>query len=328
MATQRDNSSDGPRRGHLRSFWDWTAIGEKSLFDFAQLLVVPFAVAGIGLWFQMTINDSSRASDTDRAQERALQAYLDGMTSLIIDGRLGLERELPGVGVVAKARTAAVLSTLDRDRNQVVLRFLRDGNLVVEAGVEDRTSRVSLIDADLTSADLRGLDLRGINLHGAKLNGADLEGADLRNTTLSNVEFKNANLRKADLGGADLCGAFLVKADLQGAVLKDALLFNATLREADLRNADLTGADMRDAALSVDEHGNPELMEDLDRKATTVKDYAKLGLIRPEAAEGCFETSFVVYPYATILQDANLRGADITGAKITEQQLEHAKVGP
>ena len=132
MATQRDNGStapavlNGPRRSRLRRFWGWTAIGEKSGFDFAQLLVVPFAVAGLGLWFQMTINASSRASDTDRAREGALQAYLDGMTSLIIDGRLGLEEEQPGVGVLAKVHTVTVLSTLNRDRKHVVLRFLRE----------------------------------------------------------------------------------------------------------------------------------------------------------------------------------------------------------
>ena len=128
------------------------------------------------------------------------------------------------------------------------------------------------------------------------------------------------------MSGADLCGASLENADLQGAVLNDALLFNARLQGADLGNANLSGADMRDA-LSVDENGNPDL-DDLDRNATTVKMYAERGLIRPEAAEGCFETSFVVHPYATILQEADLRGADLAGAKITEQQLEHTEFRP
>ena len=283
-------------------------------------------MAVLGLWFQITINNSSRASDTDRAQEGALQAYFDGMTSLVIDGRLGLEGELKGAGVLAKARTVTVLLTLDRNRKNAVLRFLRDGNLVVKRGDENRISKVSLIDAVLRSGDLRGLDLRDINLHGADLTGADLAGAGLSNAGLSNVKFDNANLRNAILTGSDLCGASLINADLRGALLNRAILFNATLQGADLRKADLSGSDMRDA-LSIDEKENPDL-EKLDRNKNTVKVYTERGFLREEAENGCFESSYIVHPHGTILQNADLRGADVGGANITDQQLEHAKFRP
>ena len=145
-------------------------------------------------------------------------------------------------------------------------------------------------------------------------------------STLSNVNFNDANLRGADLSSADLCGANLENADLRGAMLNGALLFNANLKGAGLRNADLEKADMRDA-LWADENRN--LGADLEeRRNTIVKMYVQRGLMRPEAAKGCFKTSFVVHPYATILQDADLRGANLAGAKISEQQLGKTKFRP
>ena len=313
----------------VRKLWDWIGIGEKSGIDLAQLLIVPFAVAAVGLWFQITINNSSKASDTDRAQEAALQSYFDAMTSLVIDGQLGLDEQKKGIGVLAQARTVTVLPTLDRDRKNAVLRFLRNGNLLLKRGEEVRfdeeVTRVSLIDAVFKSGDLRGLDLRGINFHGADLSGADLSGSDMSNAGMSNVKFHGATLKNAIMTDTDLCGAEFMNADLRGAQLDGALLFNATLQGADLRNANLSGSDMRDA-LGIDEDHDSQL-EEIDRNSNIVKNYWELGILREEAL-GCFETSFVNKPFATILQDADLRGANIDGAKISDLQLSYVKFGP
>jgi uncharacterized protein YjbI with pentapeptide repeats len=202
-----------------------------TLWDWIKLLVVPAAIAAAGLWFNRQQQERQRADDwrqqeraldiaDQRAQDDALQAYLDQMSLMLTNKERPLRRAQPGddLSVVARARTLTVLTKLekkrklDKDRKGSVLQFLYESGLITK----DR--RI----LDLSKADLFMVDLRA-----AKLSEANLHG----------VYLIKANLIQADLVKADLSGAYLIEADLIRADLSEANLSNAWLRHANLSSA-------------------------------------------------------------------------------------------
>ena len=183
----------------------------KTVWDFLQLLIVPLMLVAIGSVFslqqdarQQRIEDQRAQAERElaeqRAQDEALQAYLDQMSQLILERKL-LEAE-PGdpVHTLAQARTSTVILRLDAEHNESVTRFLFNSGLAVRSnervgveylrpplpGVPVRSeasarllSRIALPHATLSGAKLFSADLILADLTGADLRGADLSGADL-----------------------------------------------------------------------------------------------------------------------------------------------------
>jgi uncharacterized protein YjbI with pentapeptide repeats len=150
--------------------------------------------------------------------------------------------------MTARSRKLAVLTLLDRDRKNSILRFLYEAQVInrrnKKLGPDDTTEFKSCI-VGLDGADLRNANLRYLTLEEAALDGAILENADLRNAQLSRIDLGGAFLSGADLRDANLSEARLVNAKLQR---KDELnLKGANLSGADLSNANLSGANLKDA---------------------------------------------------------------------------------
>ena len=76
-----------------RKPWTLREFGGKTVWDWLQLLVVPLALAGIGLFFTSTQKYArqleearQRAQEAEsQAQHSALQAYFDQMQHLILE---------------------------------------------------------------------------------------------------------------------------------------------------------------------------------------------------------------------------------------------------
>ena len=205
-----------------------------TLWDWIKLLVVPAVLAVGGVWFNQRQQARDRVSADRRAQDDALEAYLDDMTDLMIDHHLRSPHkgeDPKDVRAVARARTLTLLTRLDGKRKGHVVQFLYESGLIVQ---------------DRPVVDLRGADLSEANLKGANLQGADLRQANL----------KRANLRKADLGGANLSRACFVDAHLEGASLDDSIIPPVDVMEPirkgraiDLSYAILSGAHLEGASL-------------------------------------------------------------------------------
>lgn len=171
---------------------------DKTLWDWAKLLIVPAVIAAGGLWF----NQQQRSRETKIAeqssQDEALQAYFGQMAQLLSDKERPLQEAHPedNLSVVAWAWTKTVLRRMGRERKGHVLRFVNEAGLINKYRPVFRLS-----GADLRGADLQESVLTDANLHGADLCGADLSGADLRGVDLS----------KANLNGAVLKGARLAR---------------------------------------------------------------------------------------------------------------------
>jgi uncharacterized protein YjbI with pentapeptide repeats len=253
MNTDRDHSAQQTKQ----SRWGFRG---KTVWNWLELLIVPLALAVIGLWFttqqetrQQIENqraEAERELAVQRGQDEALQAYLDQMSTLMLEKDLRNSEDDSEVRTLARARTLTVLKRLDASRKEEIMNFLVEADLVREVGGSAPVIRLE--NADLRDADLSFADLRGANLAYADLEGADLASADLSEANLLFADLSKANLILADLSGAkllvaDLTDAGLFEADLRDANLSNALLTGADLEDADLRGANLAYAKLKDA---------------------------------------------------------------------------------
>jgi len=230
---------------------------KQTLWELLKLLIVPVLIAVVGVygaaWFTR-----------QRAQETALQAYLDKMSELLIDkGLRSATRRYSDARVTARARTLTILNQLDGSHKKIVLQFLRESRLinkekVILEGVTITPRIVGLRDADLREAQLQDMKLISSDRkESVSLEGAILQGADLRSVDLGGADLREADLRDADLRGANLRGADLTNAKLRGANLREVKLGvdpwiderKRKLRETptNLSRADLSRADLRGA---------------------------------------------------------------------------------
>jgi hypothetical protein len=159
--------------------WDWTGIKTKTLWDWLNLLAVlaiPVVVGFGAAWFTAQQVKVSDRETRDNQHHATLQAYLDKMSELLLNGNLA-ERTADGQlnpgykqgCLVARVRTITVLTQLDARRIGYVFAFLREAELM-SATKDDNA--ISLKNADLHAVDWSQADFRGANLSGANLSGA------------------------------------------------------------------------------------------------------------------------------------------------------------
>jgi hypothetical protein len=185
--------------------------------------------------------------ENERAQEAAVQAYLDQLSHLLLtqhDQKLIRMRVDDEMRQVIQARSELLLRSLSAPRRWSLILFMSIMGLLNK----DRPL-ISLTGADLRGVDGSGAPLQGIELQGAQLSGADLNGAHLEGASLT-----AANLRGADLRGAHLEGAYLYEQDLS---------------DIDLRNVYLTAAYLPGARLAGERTLDAERLEEMNGDRTT-----------------------------------------------------------
>jgi hypothetical protein len=138
--TEQEEGSD-KRLPWWKLLWARTGVGDKTLWDLLQLLIVPLVLASIGFWFtaQQDANQqhienqrakAERELAKERAQDEALQAYLDQMSNLLLERNLRESAKDSEVRSLARARTLTVLSRLDSARKERLLQFLYEAGLL------------------------------------------------------------------------------------------------------------------------------------------------------------------------------------------------------
>ena len=205
-----------------RGLWGWTGFANKTLWDWLQLLIVPVMIAIVGAGLAAAQGYFQLQAEERRAQDEALQAYLEGMGNLLLDEELLSSQEGDEVRTLARARTLTILGQVDGTRKRSVVLFLYESQLIL-------VRESQLIQQDLPIV---------------VISGADLSDANLSDVHLSNAYLRLTDLRRADLSGDDLWNADLWSADLSGADLSDANLSGAVLDLANLSDANLSGADL------------------------------------------------------------------------------------
>jgi uncharacterized protein YjbI with pentapeptide repeats len=204
-----------------KTMWDWLIL--------FSTLAIPLVVLCATIVFsvqqekandtqhtnELRIAEANRQNDLKMAdaqeEETTLSAYLDGLTNLLLDKKLGSPEATYDASVVARAKTMIVLQRLnDPQRKSMVVQFLYDAHLIT-----GKQPRVSLDGVDLSGVDLSSVDLKGANLSGAHLNMALLRSTDLRGAILSGADLHGANMKGSDLHGADMTNTRLTNDQLQ-----------------------------------------------------------------------------------------------------------------
>jgi hypothetical protein len=126
-----------------------TLIGQlydKTLWDWANLLIVPAVIAGVGIWFNQRQQHRARQYAERLAQDNALQAYLEAMSDLMVKHQLrrsqsskhedaaavpsGEDESVEDARAVAQSRTLTVLMTLSSgDGNVATANGVRKGSV-------------------------------------------------------------------------------------------------------------------------------------------------------------------------------------------------------
>jgi uncharacterized protein YjbI with pentapeptide repeats len=271
MVVEKGRETADKKEG--RKPWTLREFGGQTVWDWLHLLsalAIPVVLAVAGLWFTAQLDERQRSIENkraqaerelaeQRAQDEALQAYLNQMSQLMLDRKLLEATQGDPVHTLAQARTSTVILRLDAEHNESVTRFLIDSELAVRREASARLlseitlSQATLRDAHLPNADLSDADLGNADLSSAILGSADLSDANLGNADLSDADLSEADLSGAILGSADLSNAFLGGADLSGAILPNADLSDAYLGGVNLRGALLIDADLSGAKLGTNE---------------------------------------------------------------------------
>jgi uncharacterized protein YjbI with pentapeptide repeats len=273
------------RRGKL---WEWTGFGDKTAWDWMELLIIPVVLAVGALFFNYAQNIQQRETEQTRAeaqleaqersaQEEALRSYLEDMESLILNKGLISSQKGDEVRTIAQARTLAVLRRIAPDRKREIMQFLSEAGLVSRALDSNAEPVVDLDEADWSGADLSRIDLPRAHLVGANLSGANLKYSGWDEVFMEHADLSGAYLFGTRLQGAKITGVYLSDADLSDADLSDA-----DLSDADLSNADLSGANLQQADLSgADLQGAQGVTnEELEEQAGSLE-----GTTMPDGAE-------------------------------------------
>ena len=308
-------------------------VAKKTLWEFLDLLIVPLALAIVGFGFtfiqdnrQQNIEDQRAESaikiEERRAQNAALQAYLDQMNHLVLDRKLlkvnkGVPVHEPGdpVYTLAQARTTTSITQFDGENNQAVTRFLSDARLLKEPALLAKTDLegAQLPNAGLQNANLAGTNLTGANLAEAVLVNADFSATEKEGGDTSRItaDLTRADLSKATLHEADLARCTMGKVNLRKATLQGADLSSASLQHANLSYAALQHADLSIVKTIADPQDAPLLF--LKQEATNLTD-ANLSHAALQDAKLS----------SAVLQNANLTNAVLTDANLTNAYLSDA----
>jgi uncharacterized protein YjbI with pentapeptide repeats len=229
----------------------WTGFRGMTVRDWLQLLIVPFALVVISVLFtaqqdqrQQRIEDERARAERElavqRAQDEALQAYLDQMSSLLLEKDLRNSDVNSEVRTLAQVRKLTVLERLDPSRGTTVVQFLTGAGLTQSGNQwgDDEPPIIFLDDANLSGAQLMGANLTKANLTKANLSTARLGGAILSDANLNDTVLYETWLNDTDLSGADLSGAIMEYANLNGATgwSEEQLEQATTLKDATMPN--------------------------------------------------------------------------------------------
>ncbi len=197
--------------------WDIISALGDFLGAIGQIFIAVLAV--YVAWRQYIISRDLTVQQNLITQQQTIDSYFQGISELVLDDE-GLLEDWPQERIIAEARTAAILSSVDAGGRAKVLRFLSRSKLLTPLArdqrlgrpildgmggyAEDRLNGTRVIDLGvmLAATELAATDLRWLDLSGANLIRANLSDCDLVRTN-----FSRAILCDADLSNTDIMGA-------------------------------------------------------------------------------------------------------------------------
>ncbi|HEY9881442.1 MAG TPA: pentapeptide repeat-containing protein [Leptolyngbyaceae cyanobacterium] len=211
----------------------WDVIGALGDFlgAFGQIFIAMLAL--YVAWREYVISRDLTTQQNRITQQQTIDSYFQGISDLVLDEE-GLLEDWPQERIIAEARTAAILSSIDAAGKAKIIRFLSRSRLLTPLRRDRRLGR-PILDGTGGYEEDRKEGTRVINL-GAMLAASDLSGSDLRWTDLSDCNLIRANLSQCDLIKANLSRTILYQADLTEADLMGTRLFYGRVETASPRS--------------------------------------------------------------------------------------------
>ncbi len=250
----------------IGSIWKYL-FGEKTLWDWLELLLIPVGLLIIGIYFTNYFTSQQMDVNVEKVRYEVTQNYLD------IFKKENFLTEFKQEVDYAVKNQSELKKAIEQNPENVCFhyyKYLPKNNLltsktklVLEQLTKLKTSKYSKsIEKKHILEFLRSSELikKGQNQETQKYNylmipfadmsSSDLYYADLSNTCLDSVKFSSydgsytstSDMRRIKLNGSILTGAILKGANLRYADLRGAELKNSSLENADLRGANLSGA--------------------------------------------------------------------------------------
>jgi uncharacterized protein YjbI with pentapeptide repeats len=196
--------------------WDVVSALGDFLGAIGQILIAVIAV--YVAWRQYIISRDLTVQQNLITQQQTIDSYFQGISELVLDDE-GLLEDWPQERVIAEARTAAILSSVDAGGKAKVLRFLSRSKLLTPLARDQRLGR-PILDGLGGYAEDRLNGTRVIDI-GVMLAASDISSTDLRWLDLSESNLIRANLTDCDLvrtnfARAILCDANLTNTDIMG----------------------------------------------------------------------------------------------------------------
>jgi uncharacterized protein YjbI with pentapeptide repeats len=295
-----------------QKFWDWL-----------ELVGISTAIGFVGWIFARRQQERGEAVTLEQAQNDALRAYLDQMSNLMIDQKLGKNQEdsiEDSVRKVAQARTIAILLGLDAEHKRRPLKLVYELGLI-NKNRNGHKSIVELKNAGLDHANLGELTLRDANLKCVDLRATDLSGADLSGSDLTMADLRGTNLRRANLKGANLSDANLLPYD---AAHPERWSWHKLTQIGDLSQEKLRSSEQTSGTLGRISRVPSQTVTSL-REA--VLECARLHNAYLAGADLTDATLREAQLDGADLTRANLRGADLSGIgaeHLSQEQIESA----
>lgn len=211
--------------------WDILGAFGDFLGAIGQIFVALLAL--FVAWRQYVISRDLTLQQNRITQQQTIDAYFQGISELVLDDE-GLLEDWPQERIIAEARTAAILSSINAPGKAKIIRFLSRSKLLTPLKRDEHLGR-PILDGKGGYAEDRDRGVRVIDL-GAILANADLSNSDLRWTDLSDVNLIRADLQSCDLVRANFVRTILYQATLAKADFMGVKLFYGSYETASPRS--------------------------------------------------------------------------------------------
>ncbi|MGB3296947.1 MAG: pentapeptide repeat-containing protein [Phormidesmis sp.] len=226
--------------------WDIISALGDFLGAIGQILIAVIAV--YVAWRQYIISRDLTLQQNLITQQQTIDSFFQGISELVLDDE-GLLEDWPQERVIAEARTAAILSSVDAGGKAKVLRFLSRSKLLTPLARDQRLGRPILDGMGGYAEDrlngTRVIDL-GVMLAACSIAATDLRWLDLSEANLIRSNLIDCDLVRTNFARAILCDANLTNADVMGMRFFYGPLETATPRTRqdtpDYTTGEFTGA--------------------------------------------------------------------------------------
>ena len=138
--------------------WLFSGLSGKTSWEWLELFIIPSFLAVGAFYLEEKVEKRQEIIAEERAKQETLVNYFDRMQELMIDKELRQQTQGSEVRDIARAITTITIQALDRERNFLLIRFLRESDLTVRT--EDVLDIETMQPANVETVSLlSGLDL-------------------------------------------------------------------------------------------------------------------------------------------------------------------------